>query len=128
MFQTVQNAPVSEPAPDGSLIFPLVRTGNASVGTIEFQPDRISQAIEHRLIEEIWYVLDGSGQIWRRLGEQEAVVDLAPGTCITIPPGTRFQFRTIGSVPLRILMMTIPPWPGDHEALPVEGYWQIHGQ
>ena len=42
---------------------------------------------------------------------------------ISLPLGTRFQFRTTGSQPLEVVITTLPPWPGDDEAIPVEGRW-----
>lgn len=34
-----------------------------------------------------------------------------------------FQFRALGASDLHLLIATMPPWSGAHEALPVEGYW-----
>jgi mannose-6-phosphate isomerase-like protein (cupin superfamily) len=50
-------------------------------------------------------------------------VALAPGSCLTIPVGTRFQFRTRGTEPLSAVAVTMPPWPGDGEAVEVQGGW-----
>jgi mannose-6-phosphate isomerase-like protein (cupin superfamily) len=61
--------------------------------------------------------------MWRRLGDDEAVVDLAPGTSLTIPVGTAFQFRADGPEPLAAVGVTMPPWPGDGEAVRSEGPW-----
>ena len=77
----------------------------------------------HRTIEEIWYVLEGQGQVWRQDGESEEVLDLGPGVSFDIPLGTRFQFRNTGDGPFSVLIATMPPWPGDDEAIVVEGPW-----
>jgi hypothetical protein len=37
--------------------------------------------------------------------------------------GTQFQFRTVGFESLAVVGVTMPPWPGDGEAIPVEGVW-----
>ena len=37
--------------------------------------------------------------------------------------GTHFQFRTLGDEPLTIVGVTMPPWPGEDEAVEVNGMW-----
>ena len=60
--------------------------------------------------------------MWRSQGERVGESStLAPGTCLTIPLGTSFQFRSFGPEPLAAIGATMPPWPGDDEAVPVEG-------
>jgi mannose-6-phosphate isomerase-like protein (cupin superfamily) len=61
--------------------------------------------------------------MWRASADREAFVALEPGVALTIPLGTRFQFRAVGDEPLRIVGVTMPPWPGDDEAVPVDGPW-----
>ena len=74
-------------------------------------------------MQEIWYVIAGAGQMWRAGGGAESVDDLAPGTCLTIPLGTTFQFRA-GGEGLRVVAVTVPPWPDDPgEARPERGPW-----
>ena len=81
-------------------------------------------AVVHRTVEEIWFFLAGRGQMWLASGEGGGeVVDVMPGDCLTIPVGTRFQFRAHGSAPLSAVGVTMPPWPGPDEALVVEGRW-----
>ena len=75
-------------------------------------------------MEEIWYFLRGTGEMWRRSTEQEEVVGLSAGVCVTIPLGTRFQFRSLGDEPLAAVGVTIPRWPGDSEATLVDGPWR----
>ena len=77
----------------------------------------------HRTVEEIWYVLAGRGEMWRRQGNRDRVVPLEPGVCLTIPLGTHFQFRSLGPAPLAAVAVTMPPWPGSDEAMPVAGHW-----
>jgi mannose-6-phosphate isomerase-like protein (cupin superfamily) len=84
-----------------------------------------SRAVKHKTIEEIWYILDGNGQIWRKNGDEETITDLKEGVSITIPTGTSFQFKNVGESPLKIIISTMPPWPGDDEAIPVEGHWKV---
>jgi mannose-6-phosphate isomerase-like protein (cupin superfamily) len=39
-----------------------------------------------------------------------------------IPPQTRFQFRCLDGS-LEAVAVTMPPWPGEDEALDAEPYW-----
>jgi mannose-6-phosphate isomerase-like protein (cupin superfamily) len=51
-------------------------------------------------------------------------VELRAGTSVSIPVGTEFQFRaTDPSEPLGAVGVTMPPWPGDDEAVRAEGPW-----
>lgn len=113
-------------APDGSHVRVLLSRPAGSMAHFELGPGRTSIAVAHRTVDEIWYFLAGCGEMWRRSDEQEEVVPVEAGTCITIPAGTRFQFRTLGAAPLAAVGVTMPPWPGDGEAYEVEGRWQNH--
>jgi mannose-6-phosphate isomerase-like protein (cupin superfamily) len=84
-----------------------------------------SKAKVHRTVDEIWYVLRGMGQVYRKQGERIEVTDVYADMSLTIPVGTHFQFRNVGEVPLEILIITMPPWPGDDEAVDVDDYWQV---
>jgi mannose-6-phosphate isomerase-like protein (cupin superfamily) len=77
----------------------------------------------HRTVEEIWYVLSGAGEMWRSAGGRAEIVSVASGTCLTIPAGTEFQFRSLGTESLAAVAVTMPPWPGDDEAEMVGGPW-----
>ncbi len=59
----------------------------------------------------------------RRLDGEEQVSPLAAGMSLTIPVGALFQFRCDGDVPLDIVGVTMPPWPGADEAVFVDGIW-----
>jgi mannose-6-phosphate isomerase-like protein (cupin superfamily) len=89
----------------------------------ELGAGRVSRAVTHRTVEEIWYVLGGRGEMWRRQGERAEVVPLEAGVCLTIPLGTDIQFRSLGPGPLAAVAVTMPPWPGPDEAVPVPGWW-----
>ena len=80
-------------------------------------------AIRHRTVDEIWFVLSGFGEIWRKQGGREEIVTLEPGVSLTIPVGTHFQFRATGEKALEAVGVTMPPWPGDSEVVPVPGKW-----
>ena len=108
---------------------------------------QVSRPVYHRTVEELWYILEGRGQVWRCPPDAgaDANTDAAagpapggagpgefapgfapspvqPGDALTIPTGWRFQFsadRDAG-VPLRFLCITLPPWPGPEEAQPAD--------
>ncbi|MBI4530173.1 MAG: cupin domain-containing protein [Candidatus Latescibacteria bacterium] len=86
-------------------------------------PCQTSLAVRHRTVEEVWYFLEGRGQVWRKCGEHEDVTDVSSGIALTIPVGTHFQFRNVGEEPLRFIIVTMPPWPGEQEAVRVDDYW-----
>ena len=110
-------------APDGSDVRVLLRLGRGSMAHFELAAGRVSRAVAHRAVEEIWYVLAGHGRMWRRHGERQETVPLRPGTCLSIPAGTHFQFRADGDSPLAAVGVTMPPWPGGDEAYDVPGAW-----
>ena len=110
-------------APDGSEIRLLSETSRGSMVHCSLNPGEVSAPVAHRTVEEVWYFLEGTGQVWRRHGEEERIVDVAPGGSLSIPVGAHFQFRATGDAPLRFVIVTMPPWPGHDEAFPVAGYW-----
>ena len=114
-------------APDGSEIRELLRGRGGNMAHCVLPPGGMSLTTTHRTVEEIWYCLSGHGQIWRKLGEVERVDDIRPGTSLTIPTGTHFQFRNTGHEPLCIIIACSPPWPGAQESIRVPDYWQIDG-
>ena len=110
-------------APDGSDVRVLLQLAGGSMAHFELAPGQTSTAVTHRSVEEIWFVLSGRGEMWRRQGEHEAIVTLQAGVCLTIPHGTHFQFRALGETPLAAVGVTMPPWPGEGEAIVVPGPW-----
>jgi len=110
-------------APDGSQVRVLLAVPGGSMAHFQLPPGETSVAVVHRTVEEIWYFLAGLGEMWLGEADRGDVVDVAAGTCITIPVGTRFQFRSIGEEPLTAIGTTMPPWPGPGEAVVTEGRW-----
>lgn len=108
-------------APDGSDVRILLRLSGGGMAHFELGPGRTSRAVRHRTVEEIWYFLSGRGEMWRRQEGEEAIVPVDAGTCLTIPVGTEFEFRSFGYEPLAAIGVTMPPWPGDEEAVLVDG-------
>jgi mannose-6-phosphate isomerase-like protein (cupin superfamily) len=96
-------------------------TGNMIHSTVP--PGQVNRATVHATVCELWHVLSGEGQIWRRDATGEAIAALEPGVSIDIPVGTAFQYRCTGTEPLEFLCISMPPWPGDAEATVIEGPW-----
>jgi mannose-6-phosphate isomerase-like protein (cupin superfamily) len=110
-------------APDGSDVRVLLGLRGGGMAHFELGPNQTSKAVTHRTVEEIWYFLLGRGEMWRRQEGHCAIIDVYPGLCITIPLGTHFQFRSLGGEPLAAIGITMPPWPGEDEAIIVAGEW-----
>lgn len=114
----------TETAPDGFDVRVLLRLTRGSMAHFQLAPGRTSAAVEHRTVEELWYLVGGEGEIWRERGGVEQIVALKPGVSLSIPVGTRFQFRSLGPEPLTAIGVTMPAWPGPEEAVFVTGPWQ----
>ncbi len=110
-------------APDGSEVRILVALDRGSAAHFRLASGQTSVAIRHRSVDEIWYVVSGAGEMWRRTEQREETVPLRPGTCVSIPAATAFQFRTTGPDDLAAVAITMPPWPGDGEAIACAGPW-----
>ena len=113
-------------APDGSAVRILLGLKGGGMAHFELAPGQTSKAVTHRTVEEIWHFVSGSGEMWREQEGREECVLVGPGVCLTIPLGTRFQFRSFGPEPLAAIGVTMPPWPGEGEAVAVEGKWSPH--
>ena len=111
-------------SPAGADIRYLVsgKTGNMIHSTVP--PRQINEATVHATVHEFWYVLEGKGEIWRDDGQSSSVAQLEPGTSISIPVGTSFQYRNTTDRDLKFICIAMPPWPGDAEATKITGIWQ----
>lgn len=112
-------------APDLSEIRVLVTGEQGSMAHGTLPPGRVSLAVRHQTVEELWFVVSGRAEVWRKLGAVESVEAVGPGTSLSIPVGTHFQFRTIGDEPFCFIMVTMPPWPGAEEAVRVPDHWPV---
>jgi mannose-6-phosphate isomerase-like protein (cupin superfamily) len=99
-------------APDGSGVRPLARAPGerGSLAEFELAPGATSKPVRHYELEEIWFFVAGSGEMWREGG---GPVPVETGDALTIPARIAFQFRNRGDVPLRIVGLTLPAWPLD---------------
>ncbi len=115
-------------APDGSEIRLLVGTDqgatNSSLVEVTLAPGEVTRPVKHRTVEEVWYVLEGAGKVWRCpldvAPETVSAVPVAPGDALVIPTGWSFQFSANEDSQLRFLCHTTPPWAGADEAVPLE--------
>ena len=116
-------ADVDAVAPDGTAVRLLLSLAGGSMAHFELPAGGVSHAVTHRMVEEIWYVVSGLGSIWRRQEGEERIDPLGPGTALTIPLGTAFQFRADAGSALAFVAITMPPWPGMDEAVAAQGPW-----
>lgn len=114
-------------APDGSEVRLLPTVNGGSAGHFRLEPDAASRAGRRRTVDEIWYILEGRGEMWCRGSVREQVIPLAPGLCLTIPVGTSFQFWAAGDTALSMFAVTMSPWPGgsDDEWVEVAPCWPV---
>lgn len=111
-------------APDGSDVRVLPALAGGGLAHFSLAPGQVAGAVMHRTVEEIWYVLSGGGTMWRSQHGVSAFTPLVPGQSLTLPLGTQFQFRADAHQPLAVVAVTMPPWPGEGEAVPVTGPWE----
>jgi mannose-6-phosphate isomerase-like protein (cupin superfamily) len=116
-------AAIDATAPDGTAVRLLLSLPGGSMAHFELPAGAVSHPVMHRTVEEIWFVLSGRGAIWRRQEGVERIDPLSPGTSLTIPLGTAFQFRAEAGSALAFVAITMPPWPGMDEAMPAQGPW-----
>jgi mannose-6-phosphate isomerase-like protein (cupin superfamily) len=111
-------------APDGSEIRLLLEVEAGGLAHCTLPAGGVSMAVKHRTVEEIWYVVEGVGELWRHADDAADVAEMRAQRCLTIPEHTAFQFRNPGTGPLRFLIGTFPRWPGEHEAETADGHWR----
>lgn len=120
-------------APDGSQVRLLLTDQHGatrcSVVEVSIPAGHASRPVRHRTVEEAWYVVEGSGEVWRCPPDAPpadvAPMAVAPGDALVIPTGWAFQFRAGPDEALRFICVTTPPWPGMDEAVevPDAGPW-----
>jgi mannose-6-phosphate isomerase-like protein (cupin superfamily) len=111
-------------ATDGCDVRILLGLAGGTMAHFQLAPGAISSAVTHRTVEEIWFFLSGRGEMWLKQEGREEIVALERDVCLTIPRGTDFQFRSLGVEPLAAVSITMPPWPGEGEAVVVRGKWE----
>jgi mannose-6-phosphate isomerase-like protein (cupin superfamily) len=96
---------------DGSTIRELcgLPTGgsiNQSIAEATLEPGEVTERHYHRETEEIYFVLEGEGEM--ELDGERARI--SPGDAVPIPPGAWHELRNVGERPLRILCCCAPPY------------------
>ena len=94
---------------DGSEIRELHHTDAQSLAEATLEPDQATERHYHRLTEEIYFVVKGSGRL-EVDGETQSV---RPGDAVLIPPGAWHTLENNGTSELLILCMCSPPYSHD---------------
>lgn len=111
-------------APDGSEIYLLSNGTHGGLCQCILPVGKsASLPVSHKTVEEIWYFIEGEGEVWRRNLCKNKPVAVHAGTSVVIPPQIAFQFRNTGSESLKVIIATLPPWPGAHEVVSEVGFW-----
>jgi mannose-6-phosphate isomerase-like protein (cupin superfamily) len=107
------------PAPDGSLIYLMGEEPAGGFAFCDLPAGTESTPVHHKQVRELWYVMEGAGQVSRRVPNHSdpVVNDLRPGVCVDIDVGVGFAFRNDTDGTLRLLLLTMPRWPGADEAI-----------
>lgn len=113
-------------SPAGAEVKELMENEYMSLAYLTMKAGKVSKAVTHKTVLEIWYILSGTGEIWWKSKNEEKIINLEPGMSIDIPLGVEFQYRSANSNDLVFLCMTTPPWPGHHEVKYLEnGVWPV---
>lgn len=110
-------------APDTSEIYLLSNGKHGGLCQCILPLGATSAAVSHKTVEELWYFIEGEGEVWRQDLCDNKPEEVCAGTSVVIPPQTAFQFRNTGAVPLKFIIATLPPWPGAHESVSETGFW-----
>jgi mannose-6-phosphate isomerase-like protein (cupin superfamily) len=94
---------------DGSTIRELHHTDAQSLAEATLEPSEVTQRHYHRLSEEIYFVIKGSGDM-EVDGEHARV---RPGDAVLIPAGAWHSLENNGTSELRILCACVPPYSHD---------------
>ncbi len=94
---------------DGSTIRELHHTDAQSLAEATLEPDQATARHYHRLSEEVYFVLKGSGDM-EIDGEHRRI---AVGDAVVIPPGAWHTLHNNGTSELRILCFCAPPYSHD---------------
>jgi mannose-6-phosphate isomerase-like protein (cupin superfamily) len=75
-------------------------------------------------LDEGYFVLAGTGEIWRATDDRDAVTALRPGRWVAMPAGMRFQFRANHGTPVVFLVVVLPSWREDLFHVVSGGVWE----
>ncbi len=96
---------------DNSTIWELYHPGSSPVKDVSVaealvEPGRDTEMHRHRRSQEIYYILEGEGEM--RLGEE--TLKVKQYDAVLIPPGTPHRMKNTGKSGLRMLCVCSPPY------------------
>ncbi|MBN2579426.1 MAG: cupin domain-containing protein [Pirellulales bacterium] len=86
---------------------------NQSLAEARLPPDGSTTPHRHERTEEIYYILQGTGQM--QVGEE--IHQVVPGDAVAIPPGARHQITNTGNEILKFLCCCAPAYEHDDTLL-----------
>ena len=93
---------------DGSTIRELMHAEAQSLAEATLEPGQSTERHYHRVSEELYYVLEGGGE----LEFEGDVREVRAGDCVAIPPGAWHAFRA-GTAGAAFLCCCAPPYRHD---------------
>lgn len=89
----------------------VTRAGRFSAGVVTLEPGKGHERHNHPGVEEILYVLEGTGIQMVEEDGKPVEREVGPGTLIHIPPDVYHSTAGTGDSPMRILAVYAPPGP-----------------
>ena len=124
LFGTIDDLPVSI-APDGLEVRVASLTNNGQVSEFRLAPDTTGDAIKHKTVTELWFLVSGHGTVWLGSHNNGEPKVMQAGEYFVVPPETEFQVRNDHLDQwLKFIALTMPSFPGDGEVIKVPGYWR----
>jgi|GEM_PF-2592471 len=112
-------------APDDSQTRLLGKSSRGNMAHFTLPPHTTSKAIHQRSVQELWYFLSGTGQVWLKYKGKSEIYKVSGGSSLTLPNDIDFQFRNLSNTKnLVFLDVTMPPWPGDSVISYIKGPWK----
>jgi mannose-6-phosphate isomerase-like protein (cupin superfamily) len=86
-----------------------------------------AMAIFRRTMDEEFFVVSGEGEFWTKDAEQErGPFRVSAGDYIASPANTHTQFRNVGDAPLKMIVITNPPFDDVIKVFPQDAVKEIH--
>lgn len=82
-----------------------------SAGLVSLEPGKGHERHNHPGVEEILYVLSGTGEQTVDIGGESLRREVSPGALIHIPPDVYHSTVNTGQEPMRLLAIYAPPGP-----------------
>jgi mannose-6-phosphate isomerase-like protein (cupin superfamily) len=83
-------------APDGPDIRALLGVETGGMTHFEIRASETSVAVAHRTVGEIWYLINGRGEMWRKLKDEEDVVPVERGICTLVERTAQEPRHSVG--------------------------------